>query len=99
MSGGSFDYLYIKIADDPFGWSTLATLRAMAEWLRQNEQAGAASELEELREFITGLLDQFNDKLTPSLLAVMRAAEWWCSCDIGRADFEAVWQKHKPDAG
>lgn len=94
MSGGSFDYLCFRIDDYPLEWTTLETLKGMAEWLLENEQHGAAKELEELHSFLTGILSQINSRLTPSLLEMIKGAEWWCSNDISRTDFEAVWQKH-----
>jgi hypothetical protein len=101
MSGGSFDYLYQKIEDEPINDSVLDTLKRMANWLAEPEQGQlkAANELSQLHGYLTAVRNEIIEKLNQPLLAVIKEAEWWYSNDVGRNSFEAVWQRYTPTRG
>lgn len=101
MSGGSFDYLYSKIEDKPLDWQTLDNLQNMVEWLSAPEQGQteAAQDLQRVNSYLLEVKDKIDCILTQSLLDVLKAAEWWCSHDTNKQDFERVWTKHKNTIG
>jgi len=94
MSGGSFDYLFMKIEDEPLGWLVFEELKEMIDWLSENNERDAADELKGLYAYLTDIRDKINSKLTPQLLDVMRGTEWWCSGDTDQNSFKIVWQNY-----
>jgi glutathione S-transferase len=100
MSGGSFDYLDEKLDDmcNSYHFPT-EMLLAMADWLEETkqDQAEAAKELrkayDQLSKIITQLYETFNGNAP--LADIIHAAEWWCSHDTAKEDFEKEWQKYK----
>lgn len=90
MSGGSFDYLHIKGADEILG--SIGTVRRMAEWLRENGKTDAAAEIERLFLDLRTFEQMIAVRLS-RLTNVIHAAEWWCSCDWGPDEFDREWSK------
>ena len=95
MSGGSYDYLYYQIEEEPLGWSTLYHLNDMAKWLESEGQTEAATELKELHAYLVKTEKEIQAKLSRPLLDVIKEAEWWASNDSGQRDFEEIWNEYK----
>lgn len=99
MSGGSFNYLYSKIEDDPIGWSTLESLENMADWLREQNHP-ASAELVRIHSALSEISDRLFRLVQNNceFRELLKAAEWWCSNDIGQDDFERAWHKYQSAA-
>lgn len=86
MSGGSFNYLCFKDAEDIFGYSGREELRRMVEELQampgaEDVAADAATALA-IVDYQTLRLQAHLDHLHE----VFKAVEWWRSCDYGEDD-------------
>jgi len=99
MSGGSFDYLYDKLDNEPLGIHTLELLERMVEWLKDAEQnqPDAASELAVVHQYLVATRQAVHDNVSNNraLLNLVKEAEWWCSNDSGQDDFEGAWEIYK----
>lgn len=96
MSGGSFDYLYSKLENEPLDIGNLSLLRSMFELLESEGEVEASSTLKELYKEVEEKIDELdkflNDKILP-LQKVMKGAEWWFSCDSSQDVFQLEYVK------
>jgi hypothetical protein len=99
MSGGSFDYLYNRIDNEnPLDTYTLELLERMAEWLAEPEQGqpDAAAEIEHVRTELLAIKEKvYQLAQRRAFLELLKSAEWWCSSDTGKGDFEKEWASYK----
>jgi hypothetical protein len=90
MSGGSFNYLCHKSADDLMAYNGTADLEEMIadlEGLGYAEDAACA--LQEIQTIVNSQRARIDAKLK-SLHGVMENLEWWRSCDRGEDQFKAA---------
>jgi hypothetical protein len=99
MSGGSFDYLYNKFENEnPLDTNTLELLEKMSEWLAEPEQnqKSAADELKRVHSELAEIKERiFKLAQNRPFLDLLKEAEYWCSSDTGKNDFESEWAKYE----
>lgn len=99
MSGGSFDYLYSKIDNEnPLDTWTLELLEKMSEWLAEPEQnqKAAADEIKRVHSELSEIKERiFKLAQNRPFLDLLKGAEWWCSHDTVKDDFESEWAKYE----
>lgn len=91
MSGGSFNYLYLHMEDEPF--SHLGQLDDMVKFTLENSPE-VGEELQKLQQYLAEVEQQVQARTKP-LLEVMRAVEWWVSGDSGKDYLEQAWREYK----
>lgn len=87
MSGGSYDYLYCK--DTEVLFSAALDIDDMAETLEKLNFLDVARDMRRLSEYIKSAYNRV-DVLATQLRPIMRAVEWYESCDI---DAESLGKK------
>lgn len=80
MSGGSYDYLYCKEPKEVF--DNACSLADMAETLNKLGYTDVAQEMTEFSEYVTAAYHKI-EMLSEQLKPVMKAVEYYESCDIG----------------
>jgi hypothetical protein len=84
MSGGSYEYLYVKCADEILTSSRM--LRLMQDRLSGLPYAQlAAQETQEIIEECERFNQSVNHRLG-RIAPVWKAVEWWDSCDSGESE-------------
>lgn len=81
MSGGSYDYLYCKEAEELM--SCVSYLEDMTETLIKEGYEDVALDMARLTEYIKSANIRIS-VLSKQLRDVMKAVEWYESCDIGK---------------
>lgn len=81
MSGGSFNYLYCKEPEQLFDDFAIADLSDMADILLANNYIDVARDVRRLVEYIKSARNRV-DVLQAQLKPVLKAVEWYESCDI-----------------
>lgn len=93
MSGGSFEYLYYKLKDEPLSEYNLSLLEDMIMFLNDEmNETEMASELRELHTHLTETLRQSKEKVE-KLSDLMYAIEWYVSGDSYYID--EAWEEYK----
>lgn len=93
MSGGSFEYLYYKLEDEPFSEYNLSLLEDMIMFLNNEmNETEMASELRKLHTHLTESLRQSKEKVE-KLSNLMYAIEWYVSGDSNNID--EAWEEYK----
>ncbi len=80
MSGGSYDYLYCKDAEELF--SKAVDIEDMAETLEKLNYLDVARDMRRLAEYIKTARNRV-EVLSKQLRPIMKAVEWYEDCDIG----------------
>jgi phosphoglycolate phosphatase-like HAD superfamily hydrolase len=97
VSGGSYEYLFVKDADEILGYSAKTNLRAMADRLTEIGDADdAAGETED----IIAMIAQFERRVAVRLRrlsGVWRAVEWMDSNDSGIEEVRAALNEYRGD--
>ena len=83
MSGGSYDYLYCKNTEELF--SKAVDIDDMAEALEKLNYLDVARDMRRLSEYIKSAYNRV-DVLATQLKPIMKAVEWYESCDISAED-------------
>lgn len=81
MSGGSYDYLYCKEVSELM--NSVADLEDMSETLIKEGYEDVALDMVRLTEYIKSANIRIS-VLSRQLRDVMKAVEWYDSCDIGK---------------
>ena len=92
MSGGSFNYLYCKEPADMM--NEVTTIEDMSESCIRMGYADIAKDLTRLAEYIKSAYIRI-EVLTEQLSEVMRAVEWYQSCDIGEESLAKAIEKYR----
>lgn len=84
MSGGSFNYLYLRVQDVQMNtlYSLLYDTREMVSRLQQEGKTEAAEEILAYYMNLTFCIEAL-EKRGNRISNLMKAVEWWCSCDSG----------------
>lgn len=82
MSGGSYDYLYLKETEDFFKLDNISYLSEMADMLLKEGYEDVSRDVVRLIEYIKSAWIRV-DVLREQLSDVMRSVEWFDSHDIG----------------
>lgn len=99
MSGGSFDYLFIKDASDLFGsFSAREQLSRMVDELREfpdaADVAADAADALAIIDYQTVRLQAHLDRLKD----VFHAVEWWRSCDWSKEQVNEAIANYRGEA-
>ncbi len=90
MSGGSFNYLCFKDAEDLFGGNGLSDLEHAARELADEGAEDIAFIAQEILTIVRSQRHRVDARLK-SIQPVLKELEWWRSCDSGEDQFhEAV---------
>jgi hypothetical protein len=82
VSGGSYDYLYCKEAQELFNPYYTGLIDDMADVLLSMGYEDIARDMRRLSEYIKAAYNRV-DVLSEKLKDVMRSVEWYESCDFG----------------
>lgn len=92
MSGGSYDYLYCKETEELFSMATY--FDDMAEALEKLNYLDVARDMRRLSEYIKSANNRV-DVLATQLRPIMKAVEWYESCDIGAESLGKAIEKYR----
>ena len=92
MSGGSFDYLYCK--ETPELMSKVDYIEEMADILARKGYCDVAIDMSRLVEYIKSAEVRIT-VLSGQLKDIMKAVEWYESCDIGEDGLEKAIEKYR----
>lgn len=92
MSGGSYDYLYCKDASELF--NEVGNLELMCNFLVINNYHDVALDMRRLIEYIKTSENRIT-VLSEQLRDVMKAVEYYESCDYGRDDLERYIENYR----
>ena len=92
MSGGSFNYLYNKEPDDLF--KSIWDIENMAEELTKMNYLDVAADMTRLAEYIKSARIRVG-VLSEQLRPVMKAVEWYKSCDIGEDSLKKAIEEYR----
>lgn len=92
MSGGSYDYLYCKDAEELF--SKAVDIDDMAETLEKLNYLDVARDMRRLSEYIKSAYNRV-DVLATQLRPIMKAVEWYESCDTSAEDLGKEVEKYR----
>ncbi len=92
MSGGSYDYLYCKETEELFGKAT--DIDDMAATLIKMGHVDVAKDMIRLSEYIKSAHIRV-DTLSEQLRPIMKAVEWYESCDIGPDGLQKAVDKYQ----
>ena len=96
MSGGSFNYLYCKDADELF--NCISDLVDMADVLLKYDCPDIAKDTRRLIEYIKSAhirIEVLREQLSP----IFRAVEYYESCDIGEDSLRQAIEKYRSGKG
>lgn len=92
MSGGSYNYLYCK--DVPELMNEVSCLEDMTDFLVLNNYHDVAMDMRRLVEYIKTAENRIT-VLSEQLKGVMKAVEYYESCDYGRDDLDKAIEKYR----
>ena len=95
MSGGSFDYLYSEIGENPFSWKSFYGLEEMADYLVMNHvnRPDISKDIRELHAYLVGVSEVAEVRVAP-YVKLLKAVEWWASNDYGDDGLESAWKEY-----
>lgn len=94
MSGGSFNYIYCRDAENLFDGSSIADLASIEEILLQHNEIDVAKDVRRLIEYIKSARNRVG-VLHQQLAPVLKAVEWCESCDISDEDLAKKIEKYR----
>lgn len=92
MSGGSYDYLYCKEVEELF--REIGYIDDMSDKLEKMDYLDVARDMRRLSEYIKTAYNRI-DVLAEQLRPIMKAVEWYSSCDYGLEDVEKAIAKYR----
>ena len=98
MSGGSWNYLYLKEIDDLMQRSNIETLEEMADYLNQNGYEDVAKDTRRLVEYIRSAKIRV-ETLFEMLSPVFKAVEWYYSADWGKYKVDEAIEEYRNGKG
>lgn len=94
MSGGSYDYLYCKDTEELF--SKAVDIEDMAETLEKLKYLDVARDMRRLSEYIRSAYNRV-EVLSEQLKPIMRAVEYYESCDISAESLGEEVEKYRKE--
>lgn len=91
MSGGSYDYLYIKEPEDLFYNPHIDN---MVDRLIELDAPDAATELEQVNLILQNARVRVNARME-RLKGILKAVEWYDSCDSGLDAVEGALERYR----
>lgn len=90
MSGGSFDYVCLKEAQNIFEYKK--QLKEMVNYLRESKKNDVADEVDRLSIDIE-MFERMISLRLKRMHKILRAVEWWASGDYGEKQVDEIWEK------
>ena len=98
MSGGSFNYLYCKETEDMFSDTVILDLSGMEDILLKTNYTDIAKDIRRLIEYIKSARNRV-EVLQENLKPVLKAVEWYDSCDIGADGLAKAVERYRTGGG
>lgn len=98
MSGGSFDYLYCKETEEMFSETVISDLSGMEDILLKANYTDVAKDIRRLIEYIKSARNRIG-VLQENLKPVLKAVEWYESCDIGADSLAKAVERYRAGGG
>lgn len=98
MSGGSFNYLYCKETEDMFSDTAISDLSGMEDILLKTNYTDIAKDIRRLIEYIKSARNRV-EVLQENLKPVLKAVEWYESCDIGADSLAKAVERYRTGGG